>query len=152
MRSPIWARRLRDHPSDLRGEARRRADPHPASHRPESRRYTRPTAYTKLQDIITSLTGRDRTPVLTARASGPMSVPVKVLNSQGRVASQGTSVRQGDGRYAFSACYHAPENYKMKAYLATSGGIWSGSAPVTVQKGILQEVSLPIEFTPVGHP
>jgi hypothetical protein len=90
--------------------------------------------------------------IYTSSASGPMGVPVQVLNSQGQVVSQGASVRQGDGKYAFSAACLAPGNYTAKAYLATSGGIWSGNAPVTVQKGISQEISLQIGFTPVGHP
>jgi hypothetical protein len=59
---------------------------------------------------------------------------------------------QPDGRCAFSVPFLTPGVYTLKASRVTSGGSWSGTATVQVQRGVLQETTLTVTYSPSGPP
>jgi hypothetical protein len=90
--------------------------------------------------------------VSAANPSGPMSLRVHILNASGAIVAEGDSVMQPDRRYAFSVLSLPPGVYTVRASRVTSGGSWSGTATVQVQRGVLQETILTVHYTPPGPP
>jgi hypothetical protein len=86
--------------------------------------------------------------VSAANPSGPMSIRVQALNASNAIVAEGDSVVQPDGRCAFSVPFLTPGVYTLKASRVTSGGSWSGTATVQVQRGVLQETTLTVTYTP----
>ena len=86
-----------------------------------------------------------------ANPAGPVSLPVQVLNAAGQVVASGNSTLQ-NGKAVFTMITVTPGTYTIKVQRGTSGGSWSGTATITVQRGVLQEVTVTATYTPPPHP
>lgn len=105
------------------------------------------------ESIPCTLTVLIQLKIYTVGPNGPMSIHVQVKNAAGTVVSEGDSALQEDGvHYAYSAMFLQPGSYTLTANKSTSGGTWSGSSTVNVQRGILQETTLNVTFTPAPPP
>jgi hypothetical protein len=91
--------------------------------------------------------------IYTVGPNGPMGIHVQVKNAGGTIVCEGDSALQEDGvKYAYSAMSLQPGSYTITANRSTSGGTWSGTTTVNVQRGILQETTLNVTFTPAMPP
>ena len=84
--------------------------------------------------------------------AGPFSAMVQLINAAGGVVAKGSSQSQQDGRFVFSAGLLTPGTYTIKADQSNSGGTWTGTASVTIQRGLLQETTVTMAHTPPPHP
>lgn len=62
------------------------------------------------------------------------------------------SQMQEDGKYAITTPFLPPGNYTVSVDQSDSGGKWSGSMGVMVQRGLLQETTVTATFAPNPPP